>query len=229
MAQVSSTLPGRRRITPRQYVMGAVGIVVVVALIVFYEHIDMAALHARAEAMNGLTLFALVTLLPLLGFPVSVLHAIVGARFGMAYGMLIVAVTILLQMLASYGLVKLFPSLFARRLEPLRKRLPSGAHRPVTLFTLLLPGAPFFAQNYVLPLIGVPLRTFLCWGLPLHTTRSVIGVLFGHLSDHLTPLRIAGFVLYTMTVITGCALAFRRLQRAMQDQPPEAGDRTQGE
>ncbi len=229
MAHATSTRPRRRRITPRQYAMGAVGVVMVVVLIVFYRHIDMTALHARAEAMNGLALFGLATLLPLVGFPVSVLHAVVGARFGIAYGMPIVAGTILLQMLASHGLVRLFPALFARRLEPLRKRLPSGTYRPVTLFTLLLPGAPFFAQNYVLPLIGVPLRTFLAWGLPIHIVRSVIGVLFGHLSDHLTPWRIAGFVLYTMTVVAGCALAFRRLQKAMQDRPPEEGDRTRDE
>lgn len=218
-----------RRITPRQYAVGSLVLIGLITLIVFYQHIDMQALHHRAEEMNGVTLFAIVTLLPLVGFPVSVLHAIVGARFGMGMGMLLVAVTIFLQMLASYGLVKLFPDLFARKLEPLRKRLPKVAHRPLTLFALLLPGAPFFAQNYVLPLAGVPLRLFLCLGLPIHVTRSVIGVLFGHLSDHLTPWKIAGFVLYTVSVMVACALAFRRLQKAVQGQPPGADGPKQDE
>jgi len=224
MTELSAALPRWRRFTPKQYATAAVVLIVLVATIVFYKHIDMEALHARAEATNGVLLFSIVTVLPLFGFPVSVLHAIVGARFGLGYGMVLVAVTIFLQMLASYGLVKAFPNLFARRLEPFRKRLPKGAHRSVTLFTLLLPGAPFFAQNYVLPLIGVPLRTFLCWGLPIHAIRSVIGVLFGDMSGNLTPLRLAGFGAYTVSVIVACAFAFRRLKKAMQGQPPKEDD-----
>lgn len=201
-------------------------VIALAALSVFYRHIDPAALHARAARLNGPAVFAAVALLPLVGFPVSVMHAVAGARFGLAVAIPLVALALVLQLLASYGLVRLAPGFFARRLAPLRARLPRTAHRPLTLFTLLLPGAPFFAQNYVLPLVGVPFRTFFFIAFPLHLSRSLIGVLFGEVSDQLTPAGIAGFALYAVTVTLACAWSFRRLRARLQDPPPAAGDPT---
>lgn len=204
-------------------------IVIVAALVtlsLFYRHIDPAALRARAAHLNGPAVFAAVALLPLVGFPVSVMHAVAGARFGLALAIPLVALALVVQLVASYGLVQLAPGFFARRLAPLRSRLPRTAHRPLTLFTLLLPGAPFFAQNYVLPLVGVPFRTFFLIAFPLHLTRSLIGVLFGDVSDHLTPWGIAGFGLYAVTVTLACAWSFRRLRARLQDRPAAADDPT---
>lgn len=213
-------------VTRRRVVVLALVVAACVALSLFYKQIDPAALRERAERLNGPAVFAAVAVLPLVGFPVSVMHAIAGARFGLKLAIPLVALALVLQLLASYGLVWLAPNFFAKRLAPLRSRLPRTAHRPLTLFTLLLPGAPFFAQNYVLPLVGVPFRTFFVIAFPLHLMRSLIGVLFGEVSDDLTPARIAGFAAYAVTVTLACAWSFRRLRARLQDQPPAAGDPT---
>ena len=128
-------------------------------------------------------------------------------------------------MLASFALVKAVPSLFAKRLDPLRKRLPKGAHGHVTVFTILLPGAPYFAKNYVLPLIGVPLPTYLLWGWPIHVVKSAVGIVFGDMSDDLSPLRITGFAIYLLISMGACAWAFRRMQAQMKGQRSTAGGR----
>ena len=214
-------------ITRRRATAFTIVFVALMALSLFYRQIDVAALRDRAERLNGPAVFAAVAVLPLVGFPVSVLHAVAGARFGLKLAIPLVGLALVLQRLASYGLVWLAPDFFAKRLAPLRARLPRTAHRPLTVFTLLLPGAPFFAQNYVLPLVGVPFRTFFCIAFPLHFARSLIGVLFGEVSDHLTPARIAGFGLYAVTVTLACAWSFRRLRARLQDQRPAAGDPTQ--
>jgi uncharacterized membrane protein YdjX (TVP38/TMEM64 family) len=211
--------------TPRKIVIGILVVVALVGITLLYGLIDVKEVHRRAEDFNGFTVFALITILPLLGFPVTVTHAVAGMRFGVGLGLVIVAGSILLQMLASFALVKAVPKLFAKRLKHLRERLPRGAHGPVTLFTILLPGVPYFAKNYVLPLIGVPLRTYLLWGLPVHIVKSAIGILFGDMSDDLSPLRITGFVLYTIISLGACAWAFRRLQVQLKAQRPKAGDR----
>ena len=211
--------------TPRKILIGILVVLALVCLTLLYRQIDVPALHRRAEGMNRFLIFFLVTLLPMLGFPVSVAHAVAGVRFGTGLGIALVSISIVLQMLASYALVKAAPKLFARRFEPLRKRLPEGAHKPVTLFTMLLPGAPYFAQNYVLPVIGVPLPTYLLWGVPIHILKSTVGIVFGDMSDHLTPLRVTGFVAYVLATTVTCAWAFRRLQVQMKSQPPAAGDR----
>jgi len=213
--------------TPRKIVLGIVVVAALVGITVLYQFIDVKEVHRRAEGFNGFTVFALITVLPLLGFPISVAHAVAGMRFGVGLGLAIAAASIFLQMLASYALVKAMPKLFAKHLAPLRERLPKGAHGPVTLFTIMLPGAPYFAKNYVLPLIGVPLPTFLLWGLPIHILKSVVGLVFGDMSDDLSPLRITGFAVYAVISIGGCAWAFRRLQAQMKAPRPKAGGRKQ--
>ena len=156
--------------------------------------------------------------LPLMGFPVTVMHAVAGLRFGIPFGGVLVALTILLQLLMAYGLVKLAPQFFARRLRSFRKRLPTGTHTSLTQFTMLMPGVPYFAQLYVLPLAGVPLATFLRWSLPINITRSVVGVTFGGIADDLTPLRLAGFATYFLVITVSCTAAFRRLRRRISEQ-----------
>lgn len=211
-----------RRMTLRQFIMIGCAVAALTTLVLVYRHLDLEAIHAKAESVNGGVVFAAMAVLPLVGFPVSVVHAVAGLRFGLGLGCLLVAVCTLLQLLAAYGLVKLMPGFFERKLEPLRRRIPNGAHSPVTLFTMLLPGVPYFSQIYVLPLIGVPLRTFLMWSLPISVARSIVGVTFGDIVDHLTPLKLAGFGCYLVGIILLCAFAFRKLRRAMLQQAGES-------
>lgn len=202
--------------TRRQIVIGGAIVVALVAVTLIYRTIDVAALHVRAQSVDGVLVFALVTVLPLIAFPVSVTQAITGVRFGFGLGMALATVSLVLQLLASYALVKAKPKLFARPLKSLVGRLPKGAHSSVTQFTMLLPGVPYFAQIYVLPLVGVPLGVFLRWSIPIQMAKSAIGVLFGHMSDNLTLLRIAGFATYAIVVTAGCTWAFRRLRKRME-------------
>ncbi|PTY05290.1 hypothetical protein DB347_17005 [Opitutaceae bacterium EW11] len=168
-----------------------------------------------------------ITVLPLLGFPITVLHLLAGLRWGPAWGIAAAISSIFLQLLLSYYIVRWFGHLFAHRLEALRRRVPHGADGPVCLFTVLLPGVPYFAKNYVLPIVGVPLRTYLLWCFPIHSARSVIAVVFGGQSTELTPTRIAWFAAYGVFVLVACAWAFRRIRAQVSSRPPAAGDRTQ--
>ena len=73
--------------------------------------------------------------------------------------------------------------------------------------------------------MGVPLGTYLLWGVPIHIVKSVVGIVFGDMSDNLTPMRITGFGLYVIVTTVACAWAFRRLQVQMKDQQSKAGGR----
>lgn len=204
----------------------AVVIVALVLLNVLYGQIDIDDLHKFAAGLNGPLVFLGILVLPLLGFPVSVLHVFAGVRWGAQLGISLVVLSILLQLLASYALVRLFRPLFAARLEPLRQRIPEGAHGPVALFTMLVPGVPYFAKNYVLPLIGMPLRVYLLWCFPMHSLRSMVPIVFGDLSNNLTPTRIVALCLYGTAIALACAWAFRRLRAQLEGRPPAAGDPT---
>lgn len=186
---------------------------------------NITAIHAYANRLNGPLAFLLLIILPLLGFPVSVLHVTAGIRFGVARGLALVALSILIQLLASYGLVYWRESYFQRRFRKIRAEIPDGAHGAVTLFTLLVPGVPYFAKNYVLPVIGVPLRTYLALGFPIHTIQSVIAVVLGDESNHLTSLRITVMVVYYAVTLAASWWAFRLVRTQVVSQPKAAGDR----
>jgi uncharacterized membrane protein YdjX (TVP38/TMEM64 family) len=198
-------------------------LIVMVAVIVvvgwlFHGRIDPAAIHAYARRLNAGAAFGLLVVLPLLGFPASVLHVAAGIRFGLVTGLALVSLSIGLQLLASYGLVHCFRDRFARRFAGLRRRIPVGAHASLCVFAVLLPGAPFTAVNYVLPLMGVRLRAYLlcCW--PLHTLRSTVTVLLGDQTDKLTPVRLVVLGAYALLLASGSWWLYRRLRRQLEDQ-----------
>lgn len=214
----------RIKITGRQWRLLAIIVIVFLLLALLYRQIDVPALHDRAARINGPLVFILLTVLPLLGFPVSVLHAAAGVRFGLAWGFALVAASIFLQLLAAHQIVRLAPDFFARKLNALRRRLPNAAHQPLTIFTMLLPGAPYSAQIYVLPLVGVPLDVYLTWSLPINVARSIVGIAFGEFSDRFTPWTIAAFVLYGVTIMTLSAWSFQRLRKKLAVDPPPVAD-----
>lgn len=214
-----------RRVRIRRLAWAA-GVVVVVALLIWFRReIDLPALRARVEEFPSGAILVCLFLLPLVGVPVSLLHAVTGAKFGLPVGMLWVSLSIAFQMAVSYGVVNLAPRFFARRFAWLTERLPPATHRSLTLFTMLLPGAPYFAQNYVLAIARVPFGIYFGYCFPIHVARSVIGVIFGEWSDHPTPARIAVFVSYAVGITVICWLSFRRLRAQLRNQPRAAGGR----
>lgn len=204
-----------------------VGVLVGTALFLLYRHVDVQALHARAAQLNGVAVFALLTLLPLVGFPVSVLHVTAGLRFGFTLGMALVALSILLQLLASYAIVHLWRDAFARHLAGVRKKIPKAAHGTVCLFTLLLPGVPYFVQNYTLVLIGVPFRTYLSRCLPLHILRAALTVGLGYQAGRFTPAGLTALAAYWLLVLSASWWTYRRLRRQLAARPAAAGGRRQ--
>lgn len=202
-------------------------VVIVAVLILFHREFDLKTVHGMAERMNGGLAFFLLTVLPLVGFPASVLHVVAGMRFGIPLGLALVNLTILLQMLASFALVHWRKKFFAARFKSVREKIPPGSHSAVTVFTMLVPGAPYCAQNYVLPLLGVPLRIYIGIGLPMHAARTIIAVVFGDQSAQLTVGRVALMVAYTALVLLASWWALRRMQAKLGDQPPGADGRKQ--
>lgn len=192
-----------------------------------HGRLDATAVHAEAERLNGGAAFALLLVLPLLGFPASVLHVAAGLRFGIEVGLALVCLSIGLQLLASYYLVRAFGRRIRRRFAGLRRRIPPGAHASVAVFAVLLPGVPFAAVNYVLPLLGIRLRTYLlcCW--PLHTLRATVTVLLGGVIGQFTGARATVLVAYALLLTAASAWTYRRLRRQLVDPPVAADDRTQ--
>jgi uncharacterized membrane protein YdjX (TVP38/TMEM64 family) len=195
-----------------------IGVVLCVGLAVLSRYVTIEMVHEQANRLNGFVGFLLLTILPLVGFPVIPLHIVAGIRYGGPLGLLLVSLSILLQLLASYFLVHTFRRKFSKRLKPVKDRIPRGAHGTMCLFAMLLPGVPYFAKNYVLPFLGVPLRTYLAICLPIHAVRSSVAIFFGDKSDELTPTRITWLAVYFAATLLASWWMFRRLRAQLHDQ-----------
>lgn len=202
-------------VTSRLLLRAILVIAIVGTLSFFWSRLDLADLHARAKALSGVGVIAAITLLPLVGFPVSWLHLIAGVRFDFMGGMLVVAVTSVLHHVLGWALVRLLPARFFSRLDPWREKLRGAGHRDATLLCCLLPGMPYTVQLYLMPVIGVPFPLMFGLSAVLHTARAVVTILFGDLSDDLTPARIAGLVAYYIVLFAVSALALRGLRRSL--------------
>jgi uncharacterized membrane protein YdjX (TVP38/TMEM64 family) len=202
-------------VTARLLIRALIVVVAVGALSFFWSRLDLADLHARAKALPGLAVIAAITFLPLVGFPVSWLHLIAGVRFDFLGGMLVVAVTSVLHHVLGWALVRVLPERFFSRLAPWREKLRGAGHRDATLLCCLLPGMPYTVQLYLMPVIGVPFHLMFGLSAALHTARAVVTILFGDISDDLTPPRIAALVAYYVVLFTVSALALRGLRRSL--------------
>lgn len=212
----------RWRVLLRSPRLWAIAAVLIAGFALLYHEFDIKTVQAEAEKLPGWICFLALTLLPLIGFPASVLHVGAGLRFGIPLGLALVWLSILLQLLASYGLVHWKHKFFERRFRSIRKRIPPGSHVSVTVFTMLIPGAPYFAQNYTLPLIGIPLRLFLLICLPMHAVRSSVAVIFGGQSHELTLGRMLLILAYGALILSASWWALHRLKTRLGD-PRQAG------
>lgn len=230
----SSGNPRRRRpaftwsALPWGKILPVVAVMLGLGLLVYLK-LDIETVTDFANQLNGGVAFALLVVLPLLGFPASLLHIAAGIRFGVGLGLLLVTASIGIQLLTSYALVRLWRARFerVRWIKKVRERIPKGAHAGVCVCTVLLPGAPFTAVNYALPLVGVPLRTLLLCAWPIHALRSTVTVMFGGHAAHLTPGRLAGLLAYAGIILGASWWTYRRLQSQSSNPRPAAGGRKQ--
>jgi uncharacterized membrane protein YdjX (TVP38/TMEM64 family) len=136
----------------------------------------------------------LLAVLPILGFPLSVLQIIVGVKFGFWAGMSLTAAAMSVHLLGAHWVGSGFlKEPVSRLLSRTRFRLPQvrGNEQSVLGFLVpLLPGS-YTVKNYLMVLGGVSLRTLLCICLPVYAVRASSGIFLGDISGNLTPWLIA--------------------------------------
>lgn len=203
-------------VTTGRLVGAAVVLAVIAALAIGWRRIDLEAVHIRAQELPGWAVFAVICLLPLAGVPAAILHVVSGVRFGMPAGFAVVVLATVFHHIMGYSLVRLAPRVFARRLAAWREHFPRGAHRPMTVFSCLLPGMPYSVQLYLLPLLGVPLQVLLTVSVPLHALRALVSILGGAWSAELTPPKLAALAIYYLVLTAVCTLMIRRIRAELR-------------
>jgi uncharacterized membrane protein YdjX (TVP38/TMEM64 family) len=210
--------PGRSR----RAIAWATGILLVIAgliagIFVFSDlevaevmhKIDWSGFTERVGRLNPILMLAAMAILPVFGFPVSVVYLLAGVRFGPLWGGVVVASVTAVHLLASYGIARsVFRRPLQRFIEKRHKRLPripDDEQAMVALIVALVPGPPYLVRIYLLALADMKLRIYFWVALLVFTVRSYVTILLGDLSSDPSGRRLVILVIVDAAKIVICA------------------------
>ena len=125
----------------------------------------------------------LMLVLPLVGVPLSVFIFVLGMKFGIGYGILILEIIMPLHILASYLIARTVRQPIKNFLvKRLNYHIPEIPENKVALFSFLLlalPVFPYAVKNYILPLAGIPFRYCMWLNWVIQGTLSIPFVVLG--------------------------------------------------
>lgn len=175
--------------------------------------VDLGEARGWIEGVDGVWFFVLLAVLPVVGFPMSVLQILAGVKFGFWAGIGVTAVAVGFNLLGAHWVGSGFlRERVARVLSRTRFRLPEvrGKEQRVLGFLVpLLPGS-YTVKNYLMVLGGVSLRTLMCVCLPVYAVRASSGIFLGGVSDNLTPWLIALLVAGKVVAVVLTVWVIRR-------------------
>jgi uncharacterized membrane protein YdjX (TVP38/TMEM64 family) len=137
--------------------------------------------------VHPVAVIPLMALLPVAGFPISVVYLVAGARFGPLWGGVVVAGVTAFHLLATHAVARSFLrgpiERFVHKKHKKLPEIPADEAPAIALIVALIPGPPYFVRNYLLALSGVRLRTYFWVCLPVYVLRSSVTILLGNLSS----------------------------------------------
>ncbi len=154
----------------------------VIAWIMIAE-IDWQALPRAMNRLDTPAILALTAVLPVVGFPISMVYLLLGARFGPVVGMGIVAGITAIHLLSTHWITRGFlRQPLMRFMSRHNHRVPAvlpGENGAISLMIMIAPAIPYFVRNYVLALSGIPFRVYFTIALPVHVARSYVVLFLG--------------------------------------------------
>lgn len=222
----AKVLGSKENAMPRKagYVIAAVVLVALGLLLLFFARDTVKEwIHSLAE-LNPVFVFALIALLPIFGFSVSVVYLLAGLKFGPAWGTLVVGFAIAIHLLGSHFIARSF--LKERLLKFLERRkvkiphIPDGENAAAALMIALVPGFPYAIKNYLLPLAGIPLKTYFWICLPVHLIRSTVAIFFGDLGIGISSGKVIFLLGFFGVKVAICAYLIYRLRKRFKEQAP---------
>jgi uncharacterized membrane protein YdjX (TVP38/TMEM64 family) len=174
---------------------------------------DFGALRQSIAGVNDGLFFLLLSVLPIFGFPISVLQILAGVKFGFWTGVGLTSVSMACHLLGVYWLASSFLRRpVSRLLSRTRYRLPEipeGQSRTIAFLIPFLPGS-YTLKNYLMVLGGISLRTLLWVCLPVYAVRASSGIFLGDATGNFTPTIIAVLIAGKIVAVASTAWILKR-------------------
>jgi uncharacterized membrane protein YdjX (TVP38/TMEM64 family) len=187
-----------------------VGIVLVVSLALLYwhGHLNREGMQALANAMPTSVFIPAYFLLPLFGFPISVLLVASGLKLGLPQSIVLAVVGMAFHTVVAWRLARSSLSRpIHRRLAERGFKIPEIPDRHQIWFTcllVLLPGLPYAFELYGLALTNLPFRRYalIVWFFHVLNAIPVIGMSAAVAEFDTTWLMAFGVLAVVMIVIS---------------------------
>jgi uncharacterized membrane protein YdjX (TVP38/TMEM64 family) len=181
-----------------------------------YTDLTVESVTEWIQGLNPVAVLPMMALLPIIGFPISVVYLVAGARFGPVGGGIVVAAVTTVHLLGTYLIARSFLRAplqrFIERRHAHLPQIPEDEQAAVCLIAALVPGLPYVVRNYLLALAGVKLRYYLGVCLPLYVARSYVSILLGNMSSDPTRTKIIVLIVLDVVKVLICALVIWRLR-----------------
>ena len=203
------------------WLIGAVVVgLVAIGLVWRYTDLRLTDLVQWIDDQSALAMIPLMAILPIGGFPISVVYLVAGARFGPIWGGVVVAGVTAVHLLGSYAVARSFLRAplqrFIERRHAHLPHIPEDEQAAVCLIAALIPGLPYVVRNYILALAGVKLRYYFWVCLPVYVARSYVTILLGDMTSDPTRTKIIILVVVDVLKVAICALVIWRLRKHHQ-------------
>jgi uncharacterized membrane protein YdjX (TVP38/TMEM64 family) len=190
--------------------------VAAVGLIVRYTDLTLVNVTDWIDTLNPLAVLPLMAVLPIAGFPISVVYLVAGAKFGPLWGGVVVAAVTTVHLLGTYLIARSFLrgplQRFIERRHAHLPHIPEDEQAAVCVIAALVPGLPYVMRNYLLALADVRLRYYVGVCLPIYVARSYVTILLGDMSSDPSRTKIIILIVVDVLKVAICALVIWRLR-----------------
>jgi len=190
---------------------------VAVIMYVVWSAYDHRAMMESLHALRPVPYFAVIAVLPAIGFPTTPLYILAGASFGIAVGLVGALIALAVNATLCFWVARRLRPVFERLVRRFQTELPDLSKREqgrlrFALGLKLAPGVPTFVKQYGLGMSGIS------FGLYMTVTMIVSGVFVAafvvigeSLLDH-RPGRTA-VTLVVLAVLVASTVLYRRRRR----------------
>ena len=160
-------------------------------------------LVARGQELHAAWFIAAFFILPVLGFPISILTILAGVRFGLVGGMALAAGGTIFHHIAAYRITHgLFRDKVRERLERAGRKIPPIKKEHQVLLTALfaaIHGPPYAPKLYLLALTDIPFRIYLGVGAPIYILFCLVQIGAGSAVMNFSPVWL--FALTALSIV----------------------------
>ena len=166
-------------------------------------------------------------ILPVFGFPVSVLLVLLGLRFGTLMGLVSMFLIMPLHLAVSFSVTRFVLGEWIKKIAGKRRiqrlQVPEHRHLEFSFLFMAVPGLSYTMKNYLLPLSGVKFRYYFFLGWLVQGVMGIPFVILGKASMEWNPRLIFALVLIFLLIYVLMKWGQKRYQKMVKSNERKNG------